>query len=62
VQEIWGFDKKLDDGLPGRGKVMTYSGCSEARDPDNYDSPYDLDMTVNSQCGLFIFLEGSIQH
>lgn len=39
--ETWGIDQKIDDGLPGKGRVMTYKGthslasnCNDSDDPD----------------------------
>ena len=53
--EAWGIDSKMDDGLPGSGKVIAFNWnhlCANASSNTDYASPYNLgSSTVN--CALF---------
>ncbi|MAR56592.1 MAG: hypothetical protein CMM93_05360 [Rickettsiales bacterium] len=46
-EETWNIDKKIDDGLPGRGRLIAiyWSTCTEATSNTDYAAPYDLDDT-----------------
>lgn len=43
-EEAWNIDTKLDDGIPGRGKVIAYShsACTNAADSTDLDTTYLL--------------------
>lgn len=43
-EEAWNIDTKMDDGKPGRGKIMArnFTVCTDTTDPTNYDANYLL--------------------
>src|SRR5690606_33214069 len=43
-EELWNIDQKLDDGLPGQGKVVAFlwDGCTDAADETDVTSDYLL--------------------
>ena len=56
--EAWNIDTKMDDGRPGRGKVVSNAVpsastgyCSEAASTSDFNAAYDLD-TAGNQCFL----------
>jgi prepilin-type N-terminal cleavage/methylation domain-containing protein len=55
--EAWGIDKKMDDGLPARGKVFTTINSSSygggCADDDTDDAEYDLQAT-DTLCTLML--------
>ncbi len=67
VKEAWSIDAKMDDGLPGSGKLVTYNntsrtGCASTDDPNT--AIYQLDIAPNylalpdqQDCNL-IFITG----
>jgi len=58
-EEAWGIDKKIDDGVPGRGRVIARywdNACAKASSDTDYDAPYNLSDT-SLQCSLY-FLGG----
>lgn len=55
VEEAWGIDTKLDDGNPGRGKVVAYpsgSTCNTASSNTDFDATYRLSSTAAQACSL----------
>lgn len=44
VDELWGIDTKIDDGMPGRGRIIAinYNVCTSAADSVDYAAPYYL--------------------
>jgi prepilin-type N-terminal cleavage/methylation domain-containing protein len=52
-EEVWNIDQKLDDGKPGRGKVITgnWDSCSDASSFSDLDSEYDF-MNPNKACWI----------
>ncbi len=56
-EEAWNIDTKMDDGLPGRGKVMpvNHGTCTLSTSQTDYTSGYDLALSGN-QCGL-VFMQ-----
>lgn len=46
-EEAWNIDTKVDDGIPGTGKVIIYhwAECSTATAADEVTEPYDLSVT-----------------
>lgn len=46
-EEAWNIDQKIDDGVPGRGKVLPryWSDCSNATNQDDLDTTYRLTNT-----------------
>lgn len=57
-EEAWNIDTKIDDGKPGRGKVILYglTTCTDAADKDDLDGSYLLTYT-GKDCGLMIKLD-----
>ena len=54
ASELWGVDKKLDDGLPGLGRVRTYR---PANSPDCAVDENDYDLTKTTiSCSLMVLL------
>lgn len=51
--EMWNLDKKIDDGLPGRGKIIpwSYVDCTDAASTTDYDSAYSL-QTTSIECSI----------
>ncbi len=43
-EELWNIDTKLDDGLPGRGKLIAHNltWCTESLNSTDFDKPYRL--------------------
>ncbi len=44
-EEAWNIDTKLDDGMPGSGKVVTRywnNACATATSNTDYTSPYKV--------------------
>ena len=58
AEEVWSIDKKVDDGLPGSGKVLIddFYNCTTATSFSQINSPagltYNLAYTTEG-CGLF---------
>jgi prepilin-type N-terminal cleavage/methylation domain-containing protein len=52
--EMWGIDKKLDDGMPGRGKIVAYNwdDCTDAADNTDADADYALN-TSAIECSYY---------
>jgi prepilin-type N-terminal cleavage/methylation domain-containing protein len=46
-EEVWNIDMKMDDGKPGRGKIMIrhFTSCTDTTDPTNLDANYLLTST-----------------
>ena len=44
AEDVWNIDMKIDDGRPGRGKVLIewWDVCSTAATNDDYDGDYLL--------------------
>lgn len=55
-EETWNIDTKLDDGLPGRGKMVVYdwTNCTDAGTQSDYTSGYDLDYNAVACSLIFI--------
>jgi prepilin-type N-terminal cleavage/methylation domain-containing protein len=55
-EEAWNIDKKMDDGLPGQGKIIgrSISACSTgaSTDVNDFDLPYDL-QSSSKDCTLY---------
>jgi hypothetical protein len=53
--EVWNIDTKLDDGKPGRGKVLAawWPYCTNAASTTDYDAVYSLSTTGKS-CAIII--------
>lgn len=47
-EEMWGVDKKLDDGKPAYGIVrpLFYASCTDSTTNTDYDKDYNLDNTA----------------
>jgi prepilin-type N-terminal cleavage/methylation domain-containing protein len=47
AEEMWNIDTKIDDGKPGRGKLIPwhYADCTDATSTTDYDASYDLQNT-----------------
>jgi prepilin-type N-terminal cleavage/methylation domain-containing protein len=41
-EELWGIDKKIDDGKPAKGAAMTESSCTNATSTSDFESDYLL--------------------
>jgi prepilin-type N-terminal cleavage/methylation domain-containing protein len=56
--EAWSIDKKLDDGMPGQGKVIGrwWATCTNAADKDDTTTTYKLDSSSNEACALLLSL------
>jgi prepilin-type N-terminal cleavage/methylation domain-containing protein len=55
-EEVWGIDKKVDDGKPGRGKIIARpwdTGCTNAADRTDLGADYLL-TTRSSVCTFYI--------
>ncbi|MBS7532299.1 prepilin-type N-terminal cleavage/methylation domain-containing protein [Ancylobacter sonchi] len=52
-EEVWNIDLKLDDGKPGRGRVLAirYSECTSAISNTNFDAEYLL-LTKSKICAI----------
>jgi prepilin-type N-terminal cleavage/methylation domain-containing protein len=52
--EAWNVDSKLDDGVPGAGKIWTFSwgNCSTATSSSDYNKPYRM-TDASKSCVLF---------
>lgn len=61
-EEAWNIDTKMDDGKPGRGKVVAaaFSSCSATTDPNNHNADYTLTTTAPA-CVLHILSENGLQ-
>ena len=54
-EEAWNIDTKIDDGLPGSGKVVARywnATCATAATASDFTSPYNLSNTA-LQCALY---------
>lgn len=54
-EEAWNIDKKMDDGMPGSGRVIALywnNACATAASDADYTSPYNLSNT-SLQCVLY---------
>jgi len=56
VKDVWSIDKKIDDGKPAQGNVMTYwnGGCTTASDQTHLEATYSL--SPSSSTCVLIFL------
>jgi hypothetical protein len=54
-EELWGIDKKTDDGLPARGRVLAsfWQNCTNAADGADFDAAYLLSSS-DKACGLWM--------
>ncbi len=52
-EELWNIDTKMDDGMPGSGKIlsMLWDTCTTAANANDTSAPYDLTST-DIACGL----------
>jgi prepilin-type N-terminal cleavage/methylation domain-containing protein len=55
-EEAWNIDAKIDDGMPGRGKVTANvaNGCNNAASGASFDATYTLSATTTSCMLAFI--------
>lgn len=53
-EEAWNFDAKLDDGMPGSGRIVAFyrSACANAGSATDYAATYTLN-TATLQCALY---------
>lgn len=57
VDELWGIDTKIDDGMPGRGRIIAinYNVCTSAADGVDYAAPYLLNSAnPNRICAFYV--------
>jgi prepilin-type N-terminal cleavage/methylation domain-containing protein len=54
VNEAWNIDSKIDDGKPGKGRVLVVlrNNCTDSADAFDYDADYLLDRTSPGICSL----------
>lgn len=52
-EELWNIDTKMDDGKPGRGKVIAgrITTCTNSASATDFDTTYKLDST-NTACSI----------
>ena len=56
-EELWNIDTKIDDGLPGSGKLIAYvwnTGCTNAATFSDFTSPYNLSNSALVCAAMFI--------
>lgn len=55
AEEAWGIDTKLDDGIPGIGKIHVYPvglNCNNSANNTDYSATYKLNNTTSNACAL----------
>ena len=54
-KDAWSIDKKIDDGKPAMGNVMTVwsGGCTNASDQTTLSATYSLSSTA-ARCSLYM--------
>jgi len=56
-EEAWNIDTKLDDGLPGQGKLHAMgmdTGCTTSASGTDRSAPYNLALTRSNACALLL--------
>lgn len=54
-EEMWSIDTKMDDGVPGTGKIMVlrWTQCTDAANATDLTAGYDLDLQTLSCAMIF---------
>lgn len=54
AEELWNIDTKMDDGKPGRGKVIAgrIPTCTTSSSATDFDANYRLDATSTTACAI----------